>query len=731
MSQQDTVIERHTVRLPTREARPGLPEEPAAAATDADVPAAVRTDGRAGRFRKDVEGLRAVAIGLVLLYHAGLPWIPGGYVGVDVFFVISGFLITTQLVSELDRTGRISLPRFYARRAKRLLPAAAVVLVATAALVRAFVPGTRWNEIGGDLISSALYFVNWRLADRSVDYLAEDSEASPVQHFWSLAVEEQYYVVWPLLILVAALVSRLLQRRVKPVLWIGLAAVAVPSFAWALAETARSPERAFFITTTRMWELAIGAAVALGAALFTRLPRSAAVAIGWLGLLAIALSGTMFTTETPWPGYAALLPTLGAAAVIAAGFALVKGGPETLLGGALFQWVGRLSYSIYLWHWPLLVVASVYWDTVSIRDRLALAVASIIPAWITFRLVENPLRFSRAISRSPKLALSLGGNFTLAGVVAGLALLVAFATAIPDAGRLPAGESARGAAVLSEDPRGDSAGAPVDDVGWMTPDPLQANTDIPELYADGCQQNQVDSQVIACEYGEADSDVVVAVAGDSKIAQWLPALSMLADRNDWRLVTYTKSTCSFTSAMTLIKDEPYTSCREWGDSVLSRLVADPPDYFLTSQGGITALDEVGSRSEEAMVAGLRSAWSTVVAHGTEVIVIADNPHPGMNVYECVSENRNRLSACTYSRERRSRSAAPTQVRAAENQTGVEVVDLFDFICPTEQCAPVIGNVLIYRQGSHITATYVRTLAPRLAEALSDAGLPAGRWDSSG
>ncbi len=678
---------------------------------------------RSSRFRGDVEGLRAVAIGLVLLFHAGLPYVSGGFVGVDVFFVISGFLITTQLVSELNRTKTVSLARFYARRAKRLLPAVGVVLVSTTLLVGLVLPRTRWREIGGDIIGSAMYMVNWRLADRSVDYLAEGSLPSPVQHFWSLAVEEQYYLIWPLLILVAAFLAKMIRRRVTPVLWLGLAGVVIPSFAWSLAETERSPARAFFETPTRMWELGIGAAVALGAGTWTRLPKPLAVVTGWSGLAAIAASGLFVTTETPWPGRTAVLPTLGAAAVIAAGFAVTSGGPASLLGTRPFRWVGGLSYSLYLWHWPLLVVAVAYWGGLSPALRPVVVASSFVPAWLTFRFVENPVRYSTAVSRSPRLALSLGANFTLTGVVAGLALLLAVASPSATAG--PAGHgSAPGAAALRLDPRDDPAGAPVDDVGWMTPTPVEATADIPAAHADGCQQVFDKAEVVTCDYGDPLAQITVAVVGDSKITQWMPALDLLADQNGWRLGTYLKSSCSFAFVMTEFDGKPFTACRDWTEAVAARLMANPPDFVITSQGMAMGRSDDGRQTVDAMVVGLRSIWSDLTGKGSKIVVIADNPSPGINMIDCVERNQKALSICSFSRDRYAGSAAPMQHRAVQGQEGVEIVDLFDAICPTERCAPVIGNVLVYRQGSHITATYIKTLAPRLAAALSTVGLPA-------
>jgi peptidoglycan/LPS O-acetylase OafA/YrhL len=698
------------------------------------------------RFRGDVEGLRAVAVGLVLLYHAGLPAVPAGFVGVDVFFVISGFLITQLLLKELVQTGGISLKRFYARRAKRLLPAAAIVLAATAAMVVAFVPKARWEDIGGDIVASAMYFVNWRLADRSVDYLAEDVEPSPVQHFWSLAVEEQYYLVWPLLLIVVTWFARRGGRSLGPSLWLGLAVAGIPSLAWSVYQTAYEPASAFFITTTRMWELALGAAIAIGAGRLARMPRGVAIALGWAGMAGIGTAALVFSTDTPWPGYAAAVPTIGAAAVIAAGTAANgKWAPSQVLGTMPFRWVGGLSYSLYLWHWPLIVIAATYWGDLSVTRGLAVAALSFVPAWLTHRLVENPVRYSAAVSRSPSLALSLGANFSLAGVVAGVAVLLAVPQPTSD---LAEAGPPLGAAVLAAQPEGDQRGAPMDRALAIRPDPLQAPEDVPDLYSKGCQQSVESSEVVSCEYGPDDYAVTIAVVGDSKVAQWLPALEVLAEQNRWRVVTYTKSRCPFATVSITIDGDEYTSCREWTENVLAALTDSPPDFVITSQGRKAARPDGATgaveSSADAMANGLRDTWSRLATLGIQVIALADTPQTGLNVYECVAENPDQLTKCTYDRaEGVAKSGTPTlqeaveASRAVQEQIGdsesrglVAMIDLTSAICPTERCAPVIGDVLVYRQGSHITATYMTTLAPRLGEALESAGVPISVEDKS-
>ncbi|TDD63977.1 acyltransferase, partial [Jiangella aurantiaca] len=314
------------------------------------------------RFRPDVEGLRAVAVLLVLAYHAGLPLVSGGFVGVDVFFVISGFLITGLILREVESTGRLRLGRFYARRIRRLLPATAVVLAATAALTIVLLPPLRWPAIAGDIAVSATYVVNWRLASESVDYLTAEDAPSPVQHFWSLAVEEQFYLLWPVLII--ALVWWHRRRRGAPslrrTLLAGLAVVAVPSLAWSVHLTAASPGAAYFVSTTRAWELAAGAALAIGARRLERLPAWVASALAGGGLAAVGWAALTYDATTPFPGAAALVPVLGTAAVVGGGVASAptspgadrevpgsgeshKGNgtlPGRLLGTAPLRWVG-------------------------------------------------------------------------------------------------------------------------------------------------------------------------------------------------------------------------------------------------------------------------------------------------------------------------------------------------------------------------------------------------------
>ncbi len=709
---------------------------------------ATSRSARRRALRGDIEGLRAVAVLMVLVYHVGFDVLPGGFAGVDVFLVISGFLITSQLLAELDRTGRISLVAFYARRARRLLPAATVVLVFTALAGLFVVPAAQLANLGRDVAAAALYVVNWALAWRSVDYLAEDAAVSPLQHYWSLSVEEQYYLVWPLLILLGVLVARRFGLPARRLVLCLLVAALVTSLAWSIVHTARSPETAYFVTTTRIWELAVGASLAYVAPTLARLPRPAPQVLAALGVVAIAVCGVVVSSSTPWPGSAALLPVLGTGAVIAAGCA----NPDTLtgrlLGVAPMRWLGGLSYSIYLWHWPLLVFAGILWPELGLWGLSLVGLTSVLLSWLTGRYVEDPVRFGRTLARRHGLALGAGAlgvalSVGSAGVV--LAAVPERTTAPPTAqGGLALESTSPGPADPTDGPEDTTEREDTDDTeeleqvytrtGQIWPEPALAPEDVPAYYADECQTAPDSPDIVeGCVYGDADSGTVVAVVGDSKMGQWMPALEAIAQAEGWRLELYLKSACAFTAAPLQLDGEEYTTCTEWNGNVLRRLsdAATAADLVLVSQGRSTpGSPAINQEAAPEMVQGLRSHWNTLEAAGSQVVVLADTPAPavsslpaGGSVYECVDENREDYWACSFPANDGYGTAALTAAAARTDR--VDLIDLNGWICPDAQCRPVIGRNLVYRQGSHITATYARSLAPVLHAELVDRGLAAG------
>ena len=668
--------------------------------------------------RRDIQGLRAVAVLLVLGFHAGVPGLGGGYVGVDVFFVISGFLITGLIVRELGRTGRLSLGRFYARRIRRLLPATAVTFVGVAVLTVVALPVTRWASIAGDIVASAAYVMNWRLADRSVDYLQAGAAASPLQHFWSLAVEEQFYIVWPLLIVALAWFARRRRGSGGPSalstarLTLGLLAIGLPSLGWSIALTSSSPGPAYFVTTTRLWELVVGALLAVQVERAARAPLAVRATAGWLGLAAIGWSAVAFTAETRFPGTAALVPTLGSAAVLWAGSGDGRGRLR-LLEPDPMQDVGALSYSLYLWHWPLIVVATAVWGrddgTLWLPTALVVAGFSAVPAWLTYRLVEQPLHHHPAFG-VPWRAAVLG----LVCVAIGLASACMVQHSLSASADVTAIESSRpGAAVLAPVPQE----AVIQQTATvLVPDPLAASNDRAALDGRRCIATMNAEEPVRCTFGPADAEVTVAVVGDSKMDQWLPALESIAREEGWRLETFLKSACPFFRGTVERDGGAFTSCQQLNARRVDEVLNDPSiDYVLTSQVSSRAWG--AANPERAMVDGLEDTWRDLESRGKQVVVIADNPPPPNDIPECVLENRDRLGLCAFDADDR-----PTAQAQAARRADVPVIDLTPWICPGGQCPAVIGDVLVYRQTSHLSSTYVRTMAPYLASALAGVGL---------
>ena len=674
--------------------------------------------GQGARFRPDIEGLRAIAVLAVLGYHAGLP-LSGGFVGVDIFFVISGFLITGLLVREVAATGALSWTTFIGRRIRRLLPAAVLVLVATAAVSFLLIPGQRRQVVGHDIAASAAYVVNWVFADRGVDYLASDATPSPVQHFWSLAVEEQFYVVWPLLILGLLWLRPAAGRRHLGAV---LAVLTVGSLAWSVRATAATPTAAFFTTTTRLWELGVGAllAIALAGPSPRRLPVRASAGLGWFALVVLAAVIVALPHDLPWPSAWALLPTVATAALLWVGASHGQGASRLLAVGPM-QWVGKLSYSIYLWHWPVLILGE--WAALRLGTELstlgrgALALGSVGPAYLSWRFVENPIHHGGWLRGRPRALLVSGLALSAVGALAAVPLLPLrspFVTTPPAGQALDPG--ALGAAVL---PSGTVVFADRDDPGWVTPDPLLAGTDRPAADVDRCQVDARATVPVRCTFGPESANRTIALVGDSKAMQWLPALT--SPDADWRVVTYGKSSCAFADAPATLAGAAYPACDAWNDAVLRALVEDPPDLVVTSGVARGAWTASGT-SAEALADGYARQWSALARRAVPVLVLADSPVSPDTLDVCAAWHPRELTRCSFPREAAVAGSgrAVQELAVRRSEQGVEWLDLTEAICPADRCPVVIGHVAVHRAGDHLTATYAASLAPQIAVAVSDA-----------
>ena len=664
-------------------------------------------------FRTDIEGLRAVAVLLVVAGHAGVPWLTGGYVGVDVFFVISGFLITSLLLREAEQTGRISVARFYGRRAVRLLPAAALVLLATLAAARFFLPAVRIGDICRDALAATGYVANLRFAEIGTDYLSADRPPSPFQHFWSLAVEEQFYLVWPLLILAAAHLG----RRRRPLAAV-LAVLVAASFVLSVTETVRSQPWAYFGPHTRAWELGAGALLALGATRLRRLPGAARAGLAWAGATAILLAAWRFGESTAYPGWRAALPVAGAVALIAAGGA----GAGALLALRPLQFVGRLSYSWYLWHWPVLLIAPAALGVRgTIGQKLLLAAAALGLAWATHRWVENPLRHRPALRDRARRGLGLGAALSGA-MAAAAALMLLMPHGVTAGARRPdlAATLAAAADPAAELTRTIEASRRMGALpANLRPALAAAGRDRPRVWSDGCHADVPAVTVPdGCVYGDPAGPRTVVLFGDSHAAQWFPALEKLAADGHWRLVEVTKSSCS-AADVPLWHDtlkRAYSECTAFHRAAVERIRALRP-----------ALVVVGSSfnyrpaAPAADLAGQwRAAWDRTFdqlrSSGARVAAIADTPYMARSVPDCLAEPANAAHAGNCTRSLRSAVRGPEQREVFLSYAGSEratVINPTAWLC-TDACPPVIGNVLVYRDSNHLTTTYATLLAPLLS-----------------
>jgi peptidoglycan/LPS O-acetylase OafA/YrhL len=359
------------------------------------------------KYRPDVEGLRAVAVGAVILFHAKLVGFTGGFVGVDVFYVISGFVITGVLLRKFESSGSLGFKDFYARRARRILPAAGFVLIATILASYHWLGFIRGAEVADDARWCAVFLANFHFLSIGTNYFSSQLPPSPLQNYWSLAVEEQFYLVYPCALALSLIVIPRLSVRHKVMIFTGV--VILGSLYWSIYQTSADPYGAYLSSLTRAWELAVGGFVAAGTQYWLRMRRDVAACATWLGIAGILIAATEFTGSTPYPGWAALLPVASAALIIAGGMSAGRWGVELLLGTAALRWLGKLSYSLYLWSWPVLTIAAQSSSKpLSLTQRLLTIVASLVLAALTYAIVENPIRHSKWVAVSWRRGILLG-----------------------------------------------------------------------------------------------------------------------------------------------------------------------------------------------------------------------------------------------------------------------------------------------------------------------------------
>ena len=647
---------------------------------------------RESSFRRDIEGLRGIAILLVVAYHIGIPGFSGGFVGVDIFFVLSGYLITKLLVREALKTGGVNLVSFYARRMRRLLPACGFMVLAVCALgTRLFSP-LEQSRLWPSALATAGYYANFLFMRQSLDYFEATTGGNPLLHTWSLAVEEQFYLVWPALVILAARSRRF--SSALPVLLVAGSALSLGTCIWLTH--VRQPW-AFFASPTRAWEFGVGALASLVPTQIVERRRGWFRAIGWFGGAAVLAAALFFSTSTNFPGIAAMIPVTGAAAMILPGTNSPSTGVSRLLGISGLQWLGKLSYSWYLWHWPVIIGASVAGLAPTAIGRAGWGLASLAVAAVTYAIIENPVRFNPVLMRRPVLSLLVGALITVGGIGTALAWRQ---SVLATAARSPEAEI----------------------FGAVAARPKPA----------GCLAGYTDARVKQCLAGDKSASRTVVLFGDSHAEQWLPALEQVADESRFKIITILKASCPtarvpvYNPHLNRVEFE----CAKWREAALLRIRALRPDAVIATSSSMSYVAAPGKESGYATSSyeewreGSRSTFAALESAGIETLVLRGSPRPNLDVPLCLSRADSKPWSVIpqQSCSRTPAEALDPLVLQAEEQAvrglqRVHFADLTGEFCYSNVCAAIKRNVVVYRDSNHLATAFVKGLAPALARQL--------------
>jgi peptidoglycan/LPS O-acetylase OafA/YrhL len=633
-------------------------------------------------FRPDIEGLRGLAVAVVVASHCGISILSGGFVGVDVFFVLSGYLITGLLVTEVRNTGTIDLARFYARRVRRLLPAMAVMVMATLLVGAIILAPQELALVARAAQATAVYGANVFFGINAADYFAGDVRTNPMLHMWSLAVEEQFYLLWPFL-----LMSVWRFRSSRGALAALLLAASAVSLAGCIYLTAHASPFAFYGLHTRAWEFGLGGLASLIPRGARVLPGGAWLAIGWSGLLLILGSVFLVTDEVGFPGWVALVPVIGTCAALLAGNELPRRGVGVLLGSRPFQLLGALSYSWYLWHWPFLVLGIVLLPDLQVPGKILIALAALLVAALTHRFLENPIRFHPYLVPRPIATVWLGA------ALSGLCLVAAFGCL-------------RLADALESTPQMGQIGA--------------AAYDISDMHLDRCIS--ASEQVETCEFGVRAAATRVVLFGDSDAIQWFNAVERIAAARGWRLTTVVKFGCP---AADLRPREGFAArdgCAEWRAAALQRIKAITPGLVIMASATAYIREsrpaDAASFSDEAWQAATRRTLETLAAAGIRVVAIRATPLPPFDVPTCLARALRHQSSfparCAFAA---SPALSPgifqAEQASAHGIPGVGFIDMTPSLCDDHTCPVMREGLVVYRDDQHLTGSFSASLAEAL------------------
>jgi peptidoglycan/LPS O-acetylase OafA/YrhL len=642
-------------------------------------------------FRPDIEGLRGIAVLLVVAFHAHVwPW-RGGFLGVDIFFVLSGYLITALLLQELETSGTLSLVGFYARRARRLLPAAAVVVVFVVVAGIFLLSPIEQIRYSKTALATTMYVSNLWFIRQSSDYFAADTANNPLLHTWSLAVEEQFYFVWPVLVWVAFRLSRSRIGLCK--ILGGMSVLSLVACIWL---TRTNQPWAFFGSPPRAWEFGIGGiACMVPVSLLTN--KHGKSIVSWAGLLVVLGAAIWFRPGEAFPGSRALIPALATALMLIVGAAEISAGAGKMLAHPILQWFVRLSYSWYLWHWPLLIYAAVIFPRISVYGRLLAVTVALLAAFLTQHAIENPVRFNRGLMARPALCLGL----------AGVLMVVSLSISLGSYRLSKSRELVPGQRMLQ---------ALVDEYS-----PLSNS---------GCIANFGETRAHPCVFGDKQSDTTVALFGDSHAAHWFPAFEKIAQERKWKLVTFLKFACPTADVpvFNFRLGRVETECAQWRTDAITQITALHPNLIVVGNSSSyvntpNRPEGYGTSTAAEWEEGTRRTVAAFDRAGLRTVVFHDVPLPRMDVPICLSRAMaHRWYSETWCTSPRTDALDPDVLRAEQEAvTGlraVSVVDFSDVFCDASTCEVEVQGEPIYRDQDHMDAAFSRSLAPMLSSKLS-------------
>lgn len=701
--------------------------------------------------RYDIEGLRAIAVVAVVLDHL-FHWPRGGFVGVDIFFVISGYLITGILLREAIGKGRISFRQFYIRRIKRILPAAALVLSVTATAAYVVFYAGRASSIASDALWALLFSANWRFAIQGTDYMNSGSSVSPIQHYWSLGVEEQFYILWPWIILGALYVARRLRanpRATVAILALAVAGSMVISFAFALWETQANHTVAYFSTFSRGWELSAGALLAVLTASFRGFAQPLKVALLWLGLLLLVGSCLIIAPETPFPGPNAVYPVVGACLVILAGTGVQSGVYDRaawILTNRASRYIGKISYSLYLWHFPVIIFLGTLLPPNSKRFYLIAVAVMLLLSICSFKLVEDPIRRSSFGSPSSKVRVgsARGGIQHIAvGVFAALlvgAPVMASATlgqqGTAGAGASPAGTEVLGS-ITATTPQGrqEQLRAALISSQWpsLSPDPAGMGPDGAlakpvEWTRDGClggelsplaHEKDVTVNAARCVYGSESATKSVIVFGDSTTMSYVPGIRRSLENHDVKVFVYTVAACS----PTLVPEGLDASAEEcirfkrWVQDEIQRLRPSTVVSSFLRNDGHLASHATGRQADAEWQRYISAMGDFAIKNGARYVLL-EAPAPAMaDPSLCITRFSTPGDCVTHRADTFDNNSEVERRALATLGEQALYVPTKDWFCVDGQCPAYIGNTALYADINHISARASAELGPLIAEAV--------------